>query len=154
MWAPREDIEAGRGDFANSIGAEIMRKAASIVIVFIIMTAPMFSYYASYWRVGYPLPKMDLMYEAKKVMMMTMMMMMMTMMMTMMPLQGGAMENWGLVLFAPRTLLLDPATTTEEDTWRVVNVIAHELSHQVLAVTRMITESVNICDLCSGSATW
>ena len=93
----------------------------------------MFSYYASYWRVGYPLPKMDLMYEAKK---------------------GGAMENWGLVLFAPRTLLLDPATATEEDTWRVVNVIAHELSHQVLAVTRMITESVNICDLCSGSATW
>ena len=33
VWAPREDIEAGRGDFANSIGAEIMRKAVSLVIV-------------------------------------------------------------------------------------------------------------------------
>ena len=33
VWAPREDIEAGRGDFANSIGAEIMRKAVSPVIV-------------------------------------------------------------------------------------------------------------------------
>ena len=71
----------------------------------------------------YPLPKLDLMYEARK---------------------GMAMENWGLVLFAPRTLLLDPATATEEETWLVVNVIAHELSHQVLAATRMITESANI----------
>ena len=33
VWAPREDIEGGRGDFANSIGAEIMRKAVSLVIV-------------------------------------------------------------------------------------------------------------------------
>ena len=118
--------------------------------MFIIVTAPVFSYYASYWRVGYPLPKMDLMYEARKVMLMMMMMMMMTLMMIMLTmmmvilLQGGAMENWGLVLFAPRTLLLDPATATEEETWLVVNVIAHELSHQVLAATRMITESVNI----------
>ena len=26
VWAPREDIAAGRGDFANSFGAKIMRK--------------------------------------------------------------------------------------------------------------------------------
>ena len=26
VWAPREDIAAGRGNFANSFGAKIMRK--------------------------------------------------------------------------------------------------------------------------------
>ena len=58
----------------------------------------------------YPLPKLDLMYEARK---------------------GMAMENWGLVLFSPRTLLLDPDTATEEDTWTVLSLLTHELAHQV-----------------------
>ena len=91
VWGPREDIEAGRGDFANQIGSEIM------------------SYYADYFHYWYPLPKMDLMYEAKK---------------------GGAMENWGLVLFAPRTIMLD-ADADDEAKWLVINVISHELAHQV-----------------------
>ena len=52
---------------------------------------------------------MDLMYEAKK---------------------GGAMENWGLVLFAPRTIMLD-ADADDEARWLVINVISHELAHQV-----------------------
>ena len=69
-----------------------------------------FSWYASYWRVEYPLPKLDLMHEARK---------------------GMAMENWGLVLFTPRTLLLDTDTATEEDTWTVLSLLTHELAHQV-----------------------
>ena len=92
VWGPRDDIEAGRGDFANEIGSEIM------------------SYYADYFHYWYPLPKMDLMYEAKK---------------------GGAMENWGLVLFAPRTIMLD-AAADDEAKWLVINVISHELAHQVI----------------------
>ena len=52
---------------------------------------------------------MDLMYEAKK---------------------GGAMENWGLILFAPRTLMLD-ADASDSERWLVINVVAHELAHQV-----------------------
>ena len=91
VWAPAEDIEAGRGDFSNVIGAQIM------------------AHYADYFNVEYPLPKQDLVYEAKK---------------------GGAMENWGLVLFAPRTLMLD-ADADDSAKWLVVNVVAHELAHQV-----------------------
>ena len=91
VWAPVEDIEAGRGDYSNIIGAQIM------------------AHYADYFNVEYPLPKQDMMYEAKK---------------------GGAMENWGLVLFAPRTLMLD-ADADDSAKWLVVNVVAHELSHQV-----------------------
>ena len=103
VWGPRDDIEAGRGDYANQIGSEIM------------------SYYADYFKVLYPLAKMDLMYEAKK---------------------GGAMENWGLVLFAPRTIMLD-ADADDEAKWLVTNVISHELAHQVDMLTLFICSSVH-----------
>ena len=66
-------------------------------------------FYEEYFQVDYPLPKMDLVYEPKK---------------------GGAMENWGLILFAPRTLMLD-ADADDAATWLVVNVVAHEVAHQV-----------------------
>ena len=90
IWVPSEDLEAGRGDYASVMAPEIMR------------------FYAEYFDVKYPLPKMDLMYE---------------------PMKGGAMENWGLVLFAPITLLLD-AEADDSSRWTVVNVVAHELAHQ------------------------
>ena len=90
IWVPSEDLEAGRGDYASEMAPEIMR------------------FYAEYFDVKYPLPKMDLMYE---------------------PMKGGAMENWGLVLFAPITLLLD-AEADDSSRWTVVNVVAHELAHQ------------------------
>ena len=90
IWTPSEDLEAGRADYASVMAPEIMR------------------YYAEYFNVKYPLPKMDLMYE---------------------PMKGGAMENWGLVLFAPVTLLLD-ADADDTARWTVVNVVAHELAHQ------------------------
>ena len=90
IWASPEDVQAGKADFSSEMAPEIMR------------------YYAEYFSVKYPLPKMDLMYEPKK---------------------GGAMENWGLVLFGPRTLLLN-ADADVEDRWLVINVVAHELAHQ------------------------
>ena len=91
VWAPAEDVEAGRGDYSSLIGPEII------------------NFYEEYFQVSYSLPKMDLMYEAKK---------------------GGAMENWGLILFAPRTLMLD-ADASDSERWLVINVVAHELAHQV-----------------------
>ena len=90
IWVPSEDLEAGRGDYASEMAPEIMR------------------YYAEYFNVKYPLPKMDLMYG---------------------PMKKGAMENWGLVLFNPRTLMLE-ADADDSARWRVVNVVAHELAHQ------------------------
>jgi len=65
-------------------------------------------FYEEYFQVKYPLPKMDLMYEVKK---------------------GGAMENWGLILFDPRTIMLD-ADANDDTKWTVLSVVAHELAHQ------------------------
>jgi len=65
-------------------------------------------FYGDYFGVRYPLPKMDLMVE---------------------PHKGGAMENWGLILFSEGALLVDP-DTTPEDRFGVCTVIAHELAHQ------------------------
>merc|ERR1712013_340552 len=65
-------------------------------------------FYEEYFGVKYALPKMDMMYEAAK---------------------GGAMENWGLILFDPRTIVLD-ADADDNTRWTVLSVMAHELAHQ------------------------
>ena len=43
---------------------------------------------------------------------------------------GGAMENWGLVLYEFDYLLYDQENPDEEKRWNVIETIAHELSHQ------------------------
>jgi len=90
VWAPKADIDAGRGDYAIDIGPKIIK------------------FYEEYFNVRYSLPKMDLMYEVAK---------------------GGAMENWGLILFDPRALMLD-ADADDNTRWTVLSVTAHELAHQ------------------------
>ena len=44
---------------------------------------------------------------------------------------SGAMENWGLILYSEKALLFDPSTGTAARKQRVVEIIAHELAHQV-----------------------
>jgi len=90
VWAPKNDIDTGRGDYSIKIGPEIIK------------------FYEEYFGVKYALPKMDMMYEAAK---------------------GGAMENWGLILFDPRTIVLD-ADADDNTRWTVLSVMAHELAHQ------------------------
>ena len=67
------------------------------------------SFYEEHFGVKYPLPKMDLMYE---------------------PHKGGAMENWGLILFDERALLIEPDSTDDDFRFQVLNIIAHEVAHQ------------------------
>ena len=67
------------------------------------------SFYEEHFGVKYPLPKMDLMYE---------------------PHKGGAMENWGLILFDERALLIDPESTDDDYRFQVLSIIAHEVAHQ------------------------
>lgn len=43
---------------------------------------------------------------------------------------AGAMENWGLVTFAPETLMVYPEYSSEDDKYYVASTISHELSHQ------------------------
>jgi len=66
-------------------------------------------FYGDLYQVEYMLPKMDLVYEAHK---------------------GSAMENWGLILFDPRALMLDPSNTDPDVEFLVLSVVAHEISHQ------------------------
>jgi len=67
------------------------------------------SFCEEHFGVKYPLPKMDLMYE---------------------PHKGGAMENWGLILFDERALLIDPESTDDDFRFQVLSIIAHEVAHQ------------------------
>lgn len=43
---------------------------------------------------------------------------------------AGAMENWGLITYRERCLLVDPATTSQSGRELVSTVVCHELSHQ------------------------
>ena len=40
------------------------------------------------------------------------------------------MENWGLILFDERALLIDPESTDDDFRFQVLNIIAHEVAHQ------------------------
>jgi aminopeptidase N len=45
---------------------------------------------------------------------------------------AGAMENWGLITYRMRSLLVNDTTASPADKQWVVIVIAHELAHQVI----------------------
>lgn len=66
--------------------------------------------YEDYFDVPFPLPKQD--------------------MIALPDFSAGAMENWGLVTYRERLLLLDPQDYAAADMDSVASVIAHELAHQ------------------------
>ncbi|KAF6203069.1 hypothetical protein GE061_003482 [Apolygus lucorum] len=67
-------------------------------------------YYKDYFRIAYPLPKIDVIAVAD--------------------LAYGAMENWGLVTFKQSCILVDPANTSASSKQRVASIIGHEFAHQ------------------------
>jgi aminopeptidase N len=70
-------------------------------------------YYNDYFGVAYPLPKLDLVAAPGGI-----------------NGGGGAMENWGAILYSQSVLLFDPKLSTEADRQEVFSVVAHEMSHQ------------------------
>lgn len=44
---------------------------------------------------------------------------------------GGAMENWGLVLYRETALLYEPGVSSSENKLMVTLIIAHEVAHTV-----------------------
>ena len=69
-------------------------------------------YYDDYFGVKFPLPKLDLIAVSGG------------------GSFGGAMENWGGIVFAESALLYDPATSSQTQQERIFEVIAHEMAHQ------------------------
>ena len=69
-------------------------------------------YYDDYFGVKFPLPKLDLIAVSGG------------------GSFGGAMENWGGIVFAESALLYDPATGSQAQQERIFEVIAHEMAHQ------------------------
>ena len=67
-------------------------------------------YFDEYFGINYPLPKLDLIALPGGF--------------------GGAMENWGGIMFYESALLFDPAKSSEETKERIFEVTAHEMAHQ------------------------
>jgi aminopeptidase N len=67
-------------------------------------------YFNEYFGIKYPLPKLDLIAVPGGF--------------------GGAMENWGGIVFYESILLFDPAKSSELTKQHVFQVIAHEMAHQ------------------------
>jgi aminopeptidase N len=67
-------------------------------------------YYNDYFGIAYPLPKLDLIAVPGGF--------------------GGAMENWGGIIFFESRLLFDPATSASDARRGIFNIIAHEMAHQ------------------------
>ena len=72
--------------------------------------AGVLEYYQSYFGIGFPLPKCD--------------------MVAIPNFAAGAMENWGLVLYRETALLVNESLSSDQDRERVAVVVAHELAHQ------------------------
>jgi len=67
-------------------------------------------FYNKYFKVPYPLPKIDLIAIAD--------------------FAAGAMENWGLVTYRETALLIDPENSSSAAKQWVALVVGHELAHQ------------------------
>ncbi|MEO9277598.1 MAG: M1 family metallopeptidase [Nitrososphaera sp.] len=73
-------------------------------------TKQFLSYFQRYFKIAYPLPKID--------------------MIAIPDFASGAMENWGAITFRETILLYDPKTSSTETKQHIAEVIAHELAHQ------------------------
>jgi len=73
-------------------------------------TRQFLSYFEKYFKISYPLPKLD--------------------MIAIPDFASGAMENWGAITFRETILLYDPKTSSTETKQHIAEVIAHEIAHQ------------------------
>ena len=69
-------------------------------------------YYGDYFGTRYPLPKLDQIGVPGGF--------------------GGAMENWGAIVYTEAALLVDPASSPEQTRQIVYGTVAHEIAHQWL----------------------
>ncbi|TST22535.1 Thyrotropin-releasing hormone-degrading ectoenzyme [Bagarius yarrelli] len=89
-----DGVMSGFGDYALHISKSLL------------------NFYQDYFRVTYPLPKLDLLAVPK--------------------LQYAAMENWGLSVFVEQKILLDPEIVSSSYKMDLTMVVVHEICHQWL----------------------
>ncbi|KAG7320565.1 hypothetical protein KOW79_016418 [Hemibagrus wyckioides] len=90
----RGGVTSGSGDYALHI------------------TKSLLNFYQDYFRVTYPLPKLDLLAVPKH--------------------PYAAMENWGLSVFVEQKILLDPEVSSFSYQMDLTMVVVHEICHQWL----------------------
>ena len=109
----------GIGDFerihktvdAVDVGVVVKRGDAGKAAYALEQAGQILHYYNDYFGTPFPLPKLDLIAVPGKI-------------------SGGAMENWGAILYSQEYLLVDPGASTREDSQRVFLVVSHEMAHQ------------------------
>ena len=74
------------------------------------LTKQFLYYYQKYFKIPYPLPKLD--------------------MLAIPDFEAGAMENWGAITFRETAILFDEKSSSLATKYRIAEVIAHELAHQ------------------------
>ncbi|XP_053097825.1 thyrotropin-releasing hormone-degrading ectoenzyme-like isoform X2 [Pangasianodon hypophthalmus] len=94
LFARPDAIQSGSGDYALHI------------------TKSLLNFYQDYFRVTYPLPKLDLLAVPKH--------------------PYAAMENWGLSVFVEQKILLDPEVSSFSYQMDLTMVVVHEICHQWL----------------------
>jgi aminopeptidase N len=70
---------------------------------------PLLAFYNDYFGMRYPLPKLDLIAVPGGI--------------------GGAMENWGGIVFAENLLLFEPGRSSPADRRGIFSILAHEMAH-------------------------
>jgi len=76
----------------------------------LVFTKQFLSYFQNYFKIPYPLPKLD--------------------MIAIPDFASGAMENWGAITFRETVLLYDTTTSSTDTLQHIAEVVAHELAHQ------------------------
>ena len=76
----------------------------------LVFTKQFLSYFQNYFKISYPLPKLD--------------------MIAIPDFASGAMENWGAITFRETVLLYDPKTSSTDTLQHIAEVVAHEIAHQ------------------------
>ncbi len=76
----------------------------------LVFTKQFLSYFQNYFKIQYPLPKLD--------------------MIAIPDFASGAMENWGAITFRETVLLYDSRTSSTDTLQHIAEVVAHELAHQ------------------------
>ncbi|XP_032687651.1 aminopeptidase N [Odontomachus brunneus] len=90
VWARHEAINQAK--YSLIIGPKILK------------------YYEEYFKIEFPLPKMD--------------------MVALPDFAAGAMENWGLITYRETAMLYQEGVSTSSNQQRVATVVSHELAHQ------------------------